>query len=243
MVSRVTSKATEESAIQVEQMRGLMRDMADFVALYETVDSKLTARENTIEEKLISAEKMLVNQLARIKATLADFQEIMTEAGAARWRIAAENALKEGESHLHALRESSIEVGLTLKESCEGFQQAANHAALQITEATNSFQMVGFKEIVMKGCGQIKDISLLNIKRISRLIRSFHWKNVALSLVVTLLVVFLTGLYLDDEWPWELHQQAAKERSAGQTLIAAWSHLPVVEQQDIVNASKKSASV
>lgn len=231
--------AVQMSGNSAEQMRSLLRQMADFIALYETIEEKLVAREIALEGKLIAGEKLLAEQLAKIKESFVSFQAIMTDAGAARWRIAAENALKEGGQHIRELQETSVQINQALKQGCDAFEKAATDTIAGIAEAGNSFQALGFKEAVAKGCEQVKETSSIGIKRLSKFLKSFHLKSIVLSLTLTMFAVFLTGLYINNEWPWEIHMQASKERHAGQTLLAAWPHLTPAEQQDILNASKR----
>lgn len=229
------------SGNSAEKMRGLLREMADFIALYETIEEKLVAREIALEGKLIAGERLLADQLTKIKESFVDFQAIMTDAGAARWRIAAENALKEGGQHIRELQETAVQITQILKQGCDTFEKTATETVAGVAEVGNSFQALGFKETVIKGCEQVKATSSAGIKNLSKLVKSFHLKSIVLSLALTLFAVFLTGLYINNEWPWEIHMQAAKERHAGQTLLAAWPHLTPAEQQDIINASKKIA--
>jgi len=225
-----------------EQTRAMLREMADFIALYETIEEKLIAREIALEGKLVTGEKLLSEQLTKIKSSFSSFQAIMTEAGAARWRIAAESALREGKEHLSALQETSTDIIQAFKEGSEQLEKVANSAISGITEATGSFSAIDFTNTATKGCEQIKEASSSGIKRTTKLIKLFHVKNLFMCLVLTIFVIFLTGLYVNDEWPWEIHSQAAKERNAGQTLLAAWSYLTPAEQQNIIAASKKNAS-
>lgn len=222
------------------ERRLLLHEMADFTALYETVEDKLISREAALEEKIIANEVLLAEQLAKIQEVFAEFQAIMTEAGAARWRLAAENAQREGAAHLQSLQEVSNSIVQTVKEGCEQLGQTTTQTIAGITQATQSLPIEGFKQTVSQGCDRINTTATSAIEKISELIRYFHWKNLAIVFAVTLFVIFLTGLYDNDEWPWEIHAQAVKERVAGKVLIAAWPHLNFADQQDIVNASKKN---
>lgn len=222
-----------------DQIHHLLCEMADFIALYETIDEKLKARELALEEKLSMSEKLLAEQLANIRTSLLDFQAIMTESGAARWRVAADQALRDGSNHLKTLQDTSLEITQTIKEGCNQLEKVTNKTVNGLAKAANSFQSEGFKEVALQGCDKVRETTFGSIKRIARLIKSFYAKSIVTSLIITLFIIFMTGLYMNDEWPWEIHQTASKERSAGQTLLAAWSHLTPTEQQDILNASKK----
>lgn len=239
MASRDMNYASAVDHI-TDHMQSLMREMANFVAMYETIDEKLIAREIALESKIISSEQLLLSQLNYVKNAFNDFHSIMTEAGAARWRIAAENALRDGTQHLHNLQETTSEISQTLRDGSEQFGIVANQTVKGLTDAASTFHADRFKEAASIGCVQIKEFSVSQIKRITKLVSYFHLKNVFLSLGLTLFVIFLTGLYINDEWPWESHQQVAKEREAGKTLLAAWSYLSPQEQQDIISSGKKA---
>lgn len=239
MATRLSGSSISDNANDQIQMRTILREMADFIALYETIEEKLVAREAALEEKLLMGEKLIAEQLAKIKTSFTSFQAIMSDSGAARWRIAAESALREGAEHIKVLQDSSFEVSQAFKEGYDRLEKITNTAVKNITDATNTFRAADFKEAAIEGSGQIKEISNTGIKRITKLIQTFHFKSFVASLFLTVFVVFLTGLYMNNEWPWEIHRQAAKERNAGQTLLAAWPRLTIAEQQNIINASKK----
>lgn len=222
-----------------EQMRGLNREMAEFIALYETIEDKIVAREIALEEKLHKGDKLLSEQLNKIKATFHTFEALMSEAGAARWRIAAENALREGNEHLHVLQRTTHEALHTFQTGTSEFEKIATKSLHDFSEAMNVFQASDIQEAAKLGCKQIKKSSLTGIKRISKLIATFHWKNLSLSILITIFVMLGTSLYVNAEWPWEIHSQAAQERNAGKILLDAWPHLSSIEQQVILNSSKK----
>jgi hypothetical protein len=222
------------------QAHVLLHQIADFTALYETLEDKIISRENALEEKLATNETLLAEQLHHISAAFAEFQTIMTEAGAARWRIAAENAQREGKAHLQTLQQVSTNLVQTVKEGCEQLSQTTSQTIAGIAQATQTLPIKDFTQTIEQGCEQLKTTATSSIEKLAGLIRWFHWRNMAMALAVTLFVIFLAGLYENDEWPWQTHAQVVKERSAGQALVAAWPHLTPAEQQDIINASKKN---
>lgn len=229
----------DQSSFNNAQMRNFFHEMADFIALYETLEEKFMARETAIEEKLLASETLLNKQLALIKGSLNDFQGIMTDAGAARWRIAAENALREGKSHLHALQQTTTGIVESIKDGCNQLEQTTQQTIAGMAATTKTLPIQNFKHVIEQGCIHLKATSNSAIQQISKLIRWLHWKNFTMTLIITLFVIFLAGLYESDKWPWEIHQQVANERNAGAVLLAAWPHLTPTEQQDIINDSKK----
>ena len=237
-MSELSYKIAPPIESPVDQTRFLLREIADFIALYETIEEKLAIREIALEEKLSIVEKKLEQQLNKIKQSFLEFQTIMTEAGAARWRVAAENALKEGKQHLKTLQDTTQEVTSALKESSVELEKTTARTVSGISEAAQSFQATNFKDAANHGYAKVSQAATFGLQQIANLVKTIHWKNLGLSLAITLFAVAVTGLYVNDEWPWEIHNQVAKERSAGVTLMAAWSHLTPAEQQDILNNSK-----
>jgi hypothetical protein len=46
--------------------------------------------------------------------------------------------------------------------------------------------------------------------------------------------VIVFGLYTNNEYPWEMHQQALNERDAGKILLNAWPTLTYHEKNKIL---------
>lgn len=235
---------TAESTVlkdNARQMRSLLREMADFIALYETLEEKLKAREKSLEEKLIASEIRLNQQLINIKNALKDFEEIMTEAGAARWRLMAEKALKEGNTYMEALQNTSTEVAHAIKAGCAELEQTASQTIASVAKAARSLPVEDFKRIAIEGSQQIKNSTIFAMKNIAKLTQWFHWKNLSMAFGMTILIIFITNLYVNDEWPWETHSFVAKERKAGHALLNAWPHLTLNQQQKIIAYADKGA--
>lgn len=66
-------------------------------------------------------------------------------------------------------------------------------------------------------------------------LNKYQWHSIVLSLLTTLLTTFALGLYMSDEYPWEVHQRALNERGAGIVLINAWPKLSQQEKTKILS--------
>lgn len=221
----------------------LLREIAEFIALYETIEEKLLRRANDIKVKIGASEELLKQQLERVQTTLADFQSIMTEEGAARWRITCRNTQQDAESYLRSLQTVCTDITDSLKNNSEQLKQTADNTLTQISEATNLLPITDFKQTIERGCHQIKTTFITSARKTTGLMSSMHRKNLVMVSVLTLFIVLIIGLYLNDEWPWEIHQQVVKERNAGQTLLSAWPLLTPDQQQAIINAAKKNPNL
>ena len=44
----------------------------------------------------------------------------------------------------------------------------------------------------------------------------------------------ITGLYLDDEWPWEAHSEVVQQRNLALSVEKTWPILSLADQQNIL---------
>lgn len=233
----------EEGAVSEEKIANahqLLQEMGNFIAQYEECEERLLAREQAMEDLLDSSVSFLEQQLEHVKNSLDEFRAIITTEGIAQWRLIAQEATEEGRAHLATLQQASVDVLHVMQKSSEQYDQIIAHTATNFTAATQSLPLEGFKQVIENGAEQIKVATKNDIGQIKKLVQWFHWKNLAMALVIALFIGFLTGLYDSAQWPWELNKQATKEREAGKAILAAWPYLTPAEQQDIINASNKS---
>jgi hypothetical protein len=81
------------------------------------------------------------------------------------------------------------------------------------------------------------ELTILNVEKTAQNVllkneksaNKYQWQLIVLPLLTTLLTAFALGLYMSDEYPWEIHQQALNERGAGVVLMKAW---PILSQQE-----------
>jgi hypothetical protein len=221
----------------------LMQQVAELIASYEMAMERLHAREKALDEQFEASEKFLDNQLEKVNTLVSDLREIMTEAGAARWRLSAQEALRLGDGQLQHLKKTSDDLKLLLNESCDRFERTSHSTTKTIHEAIDAFKVDEFKKYVEISHEEVKKTSTSAIAKINEILRWFQWKNLGLALGLSIISAVVIGLYIDDEWPWELHSKVVKERAAGEALMNAWPHLNQADQQyleqKILKLSKK----
>jgi len=223
-----------------EQFHTILREVADFNAIYETLQEKLKARESALEQKLTSAGQHLSSQLAEIQRALESFAGFMTEEGAARNRMSIKHASDETQAGLHALKATCDDIKKAVEDTEARLEHTVNQTLTHVTEITQSFPAAEFKQVAQQSCNDIKTATHGAIKQMAGHIKLFHRKNLVMAFVLTLFMAFILGLYLNGEWPWEIHQQVLKERSAGRALLTAWPKLTPSEQQAIINAANRN---
>lgn len=226
-----------------DQFHSILREVADFNAIFETVQEKLKAREMALEQKLNAAGQQLSNQLVEIQRSLEIFANFMTEEGAARSRMAIKQAKEETQSALQTLKSTCEEIKHTVEETETRLDHTITQTLTHVAEITKSFPADEFKQVTEKSCAEIKETSNNAMKQMVNFGRLFHRKNLIMAFVLTLFMAFVLGLYLNGEWPWEIHQQVIKERNAGRALLTAWPKLTPAEQQAIIHAANRNPIV
>lgn len=190
----------------------------------------LPSREKHLDAHLTLSEKFLNEQVEKINALMKELQNLMTEANAARMRLSLQESLKVGEAQLSALKKLNTETQSLMEGSCTRFEKTSNATVKNVNEAIHAFKIDDFKYFIEESYEQVKNNSTQTVEEISNILRWFHWKNLALALGLSLVVAVLLGLYINAEWPWEIHQSVVKERAAGKALMNAWPHLGKADQ-------------
>lgn len=221
----------------------LDKQVAELIAAYEMAVDKLAKQEKALDENFQACEHFLNDQIDKINALMADLREIMTEAGAARWRLSAQETLRLGDIQLQHLRKLGDESRHLISDSCARFERTSTTTVKNIHEAVNHLKIDEFKNYIEQSYDHVKSAATGSIEQIGGILNWFHWKNLLLALGLSLVVAVIVGLYINDEWPWEMHQDVIKQRSAGKALMNAWPHLTKDDQQfieqKILNQNKK----
>lgn len=222
-----------------EQLKALVQRMGEFVALFEIAEGKLREREASLERHMQSHENAMAQSIDQINYRISELESIMTEAGVARWRLAAESSLKEGKAHLSDIKHCVEEFRQLSKEVCSRLDRATSYTVKGVSEAVNSFRLSDFRQLTEGSCAQVEKTASTAVKNIARVTRWFYWKKLMLVFSFALGVSVVTGLYLTAEWPWEIHRDVVQERVAGKAVMRSWAQLQPRDQQLIEDNSKQ----
>lgn len=228
---------THESDDLQLKMQRMVKQMAEFTALYETVAENMHAREQALEQQLNRYHQFIEEKMHNLELMLGDFENILTQAGAARWRLAAEQALAQGESHLAAIQEMFDAFNGQVQSACYGLEKTSTEAAQRFQTAAKSLQLDELKKATSHSTATVDKLSTDAIKKINAVARLFHWERFGMAVVVALLAALVTGMFLNDETPIESHKKAMAERQAGRVLMAAWPNLNDSERERIQQVS------
>lgn len=223
-------------------LRNSIHKMAEFVALYEVSEERFKEREKAIEDRLLTSEKSIHQQLTHIKSVLSEYESIMTEVGAARLRFVIDQSLQQSEEHLKNIRYATDEFIRCTDESYQKLNQATDYTVKGLSKAIHSFRMDDFQKVATTSVETVSEVCTKSLSKMNEVIKWFHWRNIALVLSITIIVTMITGLYINDEWPWQTHEQIMQQRQLAVAVVAAWPHLSNSDQQEILHTATQSVA-
>lgn len=239
-----------ESVQQDVQLKQLSKRWAMLIAQSEVAQEKMERWQKEASELIDAQQVRLESQLAAINKQSNAMEAFMTDAGAARFRLAAEQSLQQGQQHIKAIE-------VLFQEQQSNFEKQQKKldetVATHMSEMKNAESRVSKKiqnflaELNVKEMRELADTSRIAIEQTSsdailkssKLLRGFNWKHFAFVITVVAFNTLILTMYINDEMPWETHQHAIQERLAGQTLLKAWPTLPDDAKQHILSYSKK----
>lgn len=229
-----------DETTQPDQLRILQsctQQIADFIALSEEAIQKLKQHDAAAGKLMEKHSTNFSKQLSDVRQTLQDMQSFMTQAGVARFRVSAERVLAEGQQHLALIHEATERFQKISENSCHTLQRVSENSADWIAEAVKSLQIEKFRSLIFENVDRVENTSRTAIQRIRKLSRWFQWEKLGIALAVAVIVSLLTGLFVNDELPWETHSKVVTERNVGRMLMQAWPKLSLEEKERIETAA------
>lgn len=225
--------------IDPKRVRQLLQRMGEMVATFEVAEVKLRDREQQLESRINEHEHKVNNQMQSMRDMLQEFQMVMTEAGVARWRLAAEGSLEQGAKHVDVLKSTCEEFRQLSEQTCERLERATAYSVKGVTEAMDTIRVADFKQIAEESCNRVEFTATTAVKNIAKVARWFYWKKLVLVFVFSTAVAVIYGLYINAEWPWEMHQDILQQREVGTATMRAWPQLSRQDQEIIRHNSKR----
>jgi hypothetical protein len=230
----------------IDKLKELLRHTGEFIAYFELAESKMIAWRQDLERQSQLQEQKTAQQLQALHSELDALQEVLTQAGLARFRLRSEEALKQGEAHVVALTNAGQQLQADITIQYSEFKQLMTKNLAQLAEYTEQallrienqlakYDVDHFHRIANESCELVEKVALSSMHKSAGLLRNFQWRSITLALITTLITSFAIGLYINNEMPWEIHKQAMNEREAGRALIKAWPSLSEEEQHKIIN--------
>lgn len=216
--------------IQSNKVQYLVKQLAEFIALFETAADKMEQHDVLTGKRLASIESQFNRQVESIKDNLVDFKDLLSETGIARWRIAAEQALKEGKEHLSQLQQASQVLLSEIENGVERFEHMRQAAVTQINEATKLIGLDEFRQATVQYSDSLQKHTTEIVDRLDRSTSWFFWQRILGVVAVAVIASLTTSYVITSQLPWHSRKLAAKERQAGRVLLRAWPKLSQSDQ-------------
>lgn len=224
---------------QQQQLRFIVQHMADFMVLYEAAEDKLATREQQLHTRFTEYEHRMTEYLSAVQASIREFNDVLTQAGIARWRLAAETALRDGKTQAKKIEEATETFRQLSTDTCERLDRATSYTVKNISEAVGTFRVSDFKLLTEDCAKQVEKTAQSAVKQIGKVSRWFYWRKLLLVFSFTIILTVISGLYINDEWPWEMHNQVLTERQVGVATLQTWPQLSQADRDIILNQEKK----
>ncbi len=229
----------DETALpdQLQDLQVFTQQIADFIALSEEAIQKLK-QHDAVAVKVVEDNATHFNQqLDEIRKTIVQMQNFMTQTGVARFKVLAENMLSDGQQHVENIKNATERFQKVSENSCHTLQRVSENSADWIAEAIKSLQIEKFRRLIFENVDRVENTARTAVQRIRKLSRWFQWEKLGIAIVVAVIVALLTGLFINDELPWETHSKVVTERNVGRMLMQAWPKLSLQEKEKIEAAA------
>ena len=224
------------------RIKELLRHTGEFIAYFELAETKMIEWREEMEQQA----SRLHQQSQRLQSELESVNDLLSQAGTARFRVIAEKALSQGEIQLQMMENSCNQFTENFQEQQEQLElltaqcivkieQHSSHATQVISEQLAKYDAHQFHRIAYESCDHVERVANNAVNKSNKLLRMFQMRFGLFAIFTTILTAFVVVLYLSGELPWEMHHKAIKERHAGKVLLQAWPNLTFEEKTKILN--------
>ncbi len=219
----------------MEDINIIAQRIADLHEQIETHMHESQAKQNQFDTMLSHRRTVVDEKLKTIATDIHSFRSIMSRTGFHEWRQESERFAQQTSHELQILSNTYQQVKASVMQGCESLQHASMNTVKTVAKLVSSFRGNDFKRVTDKHTDELKEISQANLSQIEHAVHRFHWKNLTMVVIITLIVSFLTSVYIDGELPWQMHRQIVREREAGKALTHDWTKLSQADQKTIIN--------
>lgn len=223
----------EEEQAQNQELT--LNQITQLIQSAEIIKQHLETWQEAFEKKLTLTEQALDKQLLQIQSLIGQFNKMLQAATNQNWQETTETINAESKQQTRLVQDACAE----LKNMTHNIHARAERITHQITKTLNQtvqgLHAGELQQLVEDSAEEVKKMSAIATQQIEKIVQWFHWKNLGLVFLLSLIVTVLVSLYIDDEWPWEMHKTVVKERLAGQAVLNAWPHLTQFDRQQILD--------
>lgn len=228
----------------LQKIKELLRHSSEFIGYFELADKKMYEW----REIILQHQEGIELKINHLHEEIDKLQELISETGLIRFRQQALARLSEGEEHQAAfetLRQQFFEevqhqkqqLHQQMRQQLSSLEEHAATTMRKIEQQLARYDAQQFNRIANESCVYVEKVATKTLQKCQYVLRSYNWRSCFFSLLTAVVTALMLGLYLDNEFPWEQHQSAKNERSAGRMLLKVWPQLSAEEQRHIVSLS------
>lgn len=230
---------------ELQQLKDLLRHAGEFIAYFELAETKLVAWRHQQQEAFEKQKGRFEHQQQVIKADIDNVKETLSDAGIARLKLQLNEVINLFEDKMSRFDDLHHMISDIFAQEKLGLAKAVTQSKQEIAEQCKKtvdkiesqlshYDVDHFRRVASESCDQVEHVAQNAVQTSTKMMRHFQWRTVALVLITTFVTSLTIGMYVSDEWPWELHQIAMNEREAGKVLIKAWPSLTHQERERIL---------
>lgn len=225
-IDQITTKAA---------LQPVSTDISKFIDIAARAQEELIKREQALQNRMQAIEQLISSEISQIQNTISTFQEILKSTNAKSWQEKTDSLYKEGKQQLLALQNFLNEMAKSTKDGSARVETMTTQVVKNISKSLQTLHTHDLEQLADDAKEKVKLVADSAVNNIQVVIQWFHWKNLALTIILAFIVTLFIGLYIDDEWPWEEHKAVVKERDAGHAVLQVWSELNYIDQQHIAS--------
>lgn len=229
----------EDDLVRVKE---LLRHTGEFIAYFELAETKMMEWRDEIEQQAARFQQLAQS----LQNELTSIQNLISQSGATHFKMTAEKALAQGETHLYCLEKTCNQFTQICQQQQEKITNLTDHCIDKIEKHTSQsaqtiavqlskYDVHHFHRIASESCDHVEQVANDAINKSNKLLNMFQFRLGLFAVFITILTAFVIVVYLNDELPWEMHHQAMSERQAGKVLLQAWPILSQKEKEKILN--------
>lgn len=222
------------SGAEAPNKEAVLQAMMDLIFSAKQAQQNLAAREKALAERINVTERFLNGQVTQLQSVVEHFQTILAETGTNDWLVAMNDINKESKEQTKSLHEIANDVKKFTKETSVAIDKASTQMVKNLNKTLTNLHPAELERLAEETSEEIKTFSSVAMRQMTQVLRWFNWKNLLAVAVISFVVTIFTGLYIDDEWPWEAHKDAVNQRLAGKAVIHAWAQLNQTDQRRIM---------
>ena len=213
-------------------------DTQEIVQLVDTataIKEHLEAWEKAIDNKLAVTEQTIDKQLMQIQMVISQFNRTLQSTTNQEWQQAASAVHTESKQQTLLMQETCNELKKATKEMHSRVERTTHQITKNLNNTMQGLRAGELQQLVEDSATEVKTFAATATTQLDKIVKWFHWKNLGLVFLLSLVVTILVSLYIDDEWPWETHKTVVKQRLAGQALLSVWPQLTQLDRQQIMD--------